>query len=64
MFLHCTAHALDLHRRDQRPLAVLLFDLDDFKAVNDTLGHASGDHLLMRVADRLRGRPPATRWRG
>ena len=55
MFLHCTAHALDLHRRDQRPLAVLLFDLDDFKAVNDTLGHASGDHLLMRVADRLRG---------
>jgi diguanylate cyclase (GGDEF)-like protein len=55
MFLHCMARALDRHRRDLRPLAVLLFDLDDFKAVNDTFGHASGDRLLVRVADRLRG---------
>jgi diguanylate cyclase (GGDEF)-like protein len=55
MFLHRVARALALHRRDLRPLAVLLFDLDDFKAVNDTLGHASGDRLLVRVADRLRG---------
>jgi diguanylate cyclase (GGDEF)-like protein len=54
MFLRCIARAFDLHRRDLRPLAVLLFDLDDFKAVNDTLGHATGDRLLVRVADRLR----------
>ena len=36
MFLHCLAHALDLHRRGRRPLAVL-FDLDDFRADYDPI---------------------------
>jgi hypothetical protein len=34
-------HALDLHRRDLRPLTVLFCDLDDFKVINDTTGHAA-----------------------
>jgi len=48
------AQALARSDRNQRPGALLLIDLDSFKAVNDTRGHDIGDLLLQHVADRLR----------
>lgn len=42
-------------RRDRRPLSLLLLDLDDFKAYNDTFGHPAGDALIRTFADLLAG---------
>ncbi len=49
-----TEHA----RRTRKPLAVMVFDVDDFKTVNDVHGHPAGDDLLVQVAGRLAGRLP------
>ncbi len=47
-------HALATARRENKPLAVMLLDLDGFKSVNDSHGHAAGDIVLNTVAVRLR----------
>ena len=60
--------AIERARRHERRIALLFLDLDRFKIINDTLGHAAGDALLKSVAQRLRnlvrGEDIVARWGG
>lgn len=53
LFRDRLTHAMMLRQRDDRSVAVVSVDLDDFKLVNDNLGHAAADALLIGVGERI-----------
>lgn len=53
LFQDRLVHAINLARRSKRHIAVLYMDLDGFKDINDGWGHAAGDDVLRRIAQRL-----------
>jgi diguanylate cyclase (GGDEF)-like protein/PAS domain S-box-containing protein len=55
LFRDRVEHAVKRAQRNQQPLAVMFLDLDNFKAVNDNLGHSAGDQVLIDMAQRLVG---------
>ncbi|HXK39543.1 MAG TPA: GGDEF domain-containing protein, partial [Candidatus Paceibacterota bacterium] len=54
LFKDRVEHALKRRRMDEKTIAVAFLDIDDFKTINDSLGHAAGDELLVNIAQRIR----------
>lgn len=57
-FLDALETKLTVSMREDRPVALFFSDLDEFKPINDTFGHAAGDQVLKGVAERLRKAVP------
>jgi diguanylate cyclase (GGDEF)-like protein len=68
LFCDRLEHGVQQARRHDRTLAVMFVDLDDFKIINDTYGHDSGDRILRTIAERLkentRGEDTVSRYGG
>ena len=58
LFTEQLTRAIGRSQRKSTPLAALFIDLDRFKSVNDTLGHAAGDQVLRKVAEIIRSGHP------
>ena len=55
LLLDRATQLMEIGRSDQKPVSVLFMDLDNFRTINDGLGHQAGDELLVAVARRLAG---------
>jgi diguanylate cyclase (GGDEF)-like protein/PAS domain S-box-containing protein len=54
LFKDRVEHMIERQARDNLPVSILFMDLDDFKTINDSLGHAAGDRMLSEVGERLK----------